>query len=216
MSATGNRVMPEGWENISDDELRSFQATAAAIVASKEYGGNYLPFPFLTFSQGSPPIKCCICLEEMDLTAIPNLEMGEVPCLLPCGHILGLNCTVRHFETTQSCPLCKTDLRHPVCGCVVVPKPVWDKVSAMGLPRTIPDGGYMTDRCEICTMRDAAAAAARLTELVAREFIPARDQYEQSRSLEDLKLMLDIKNKIDFQARSLAREYKSDETLEWA
>ena len=64
------------------------------------------------------PLDCPICIDP--IASYNPKDSGpdnkEYPAQLPCGHILGHKCLFRWFLDHKTCPLCRYDVKHKVCG----------------------------------------------------------------------------------------------------
>lgn len=124
-------------------------------------------------------LECAICYDRITIHdedhTTEHLDIvGETthePCVLPCGHVLGLSClkkmSINDLEERKAsqCPCCRFSLHHQGCTHHVAKTAIfWSDLDKMRL--TIPEGGELKTDCMECTLDSLGQGLAELVELL--------------------------------------------------
>lgn len=164
----------------------------------------FMPCPAITIHVDlRDRFVCQLCRSsQMDIFTRPERADEETFHIMPCGHFAGQRCLERWWSSEaemgsgqRSCPFCRLALHHPVCGHKVHARPLRWKDTGL-LPRTLPEGGRIADRCLSCTEKELED---RLWDLKGR----FREVKARQSSVADVKEFLTLKTALEDTLRAL-------------
>ncbi|KAI0121900.1 hypothetical protein F4814DRAFT_457787 [Daldinia grandis] len=114
-----------------------------------------------------PPVRvileCPVCSDQLKFVHpsyaewfIGSAEGPEQAAVLPCGHIMGLNCMLQWIiecveeGNAPSCPVCRFRLRYSDHSCNHIIHPYIVTLQSPLPPLTMPEGGHLHSTCLIC------------------------------------------------------------------
>lgn len=165
----------------------------------------FLPHPKITFLVDRPRGLVCQICKVSSLSVRSERDAGLLdddctPAVLPCGHVAGARCLEEWFRSgagsRRDCPFCRKRLTYAACGHRVHERRVTQE-SVHLLPKTLPAGGCLPDRCAECTKRVLKKAAERRYDDTNREFMEARSRYHRTGSAADELLLLVKKDQLE-------------------
>ena len=172
---------------------------ADGIYEDKE---SFFPYPAVTFMVDKPDnIVCQICLESrLSLGPHNFFNLDCMPAVMPCGHVAGRLCLETFLadkhDNDRACPFCRFPLIHPECEHGVRPK-VLGNDGIMALPATIPAGGEVPDKCEICRWEDAMWRWTAIVADAREDVVQAKQRYWEQRTTERAAELMNFVNALD-------------------
>lgn len=160
--------------------------TAGWIKRNSQYSpsDNFIPLPYFTFAIDRPANLLCVICRVSVLAVEDTCTSDRNPAIMACGHIAGSKCLAEYFADPEreglfNCPICQASLNHTRCGHRVKER-VLTTESIRALPRTLPYGGVIHEKCTECRVDEARERQRELIEDATANVESVRQDHEAS------------------------------------